>query len=571
MSLSLATTILYFLLLHTTKTTQFIDCTNLECKLSYIICVDNENCDIDCSLVDGACQSSIIYCPENGNCNIQCDSQEACDKMTIYAQKSSSLTLSCQSHLESCYFMDIYCPQNKGDKTCTISGFDDFFEMAIYAVNGFNDVHFDVFTSLPSTSIHCSSDITTSTFDTSCVVSPTFPHTECINNVTECYPEILTAIPTSIPTKPTANPSISPTFISTESPTIEPSIEPSIFPTFIPTIVPTLIPTQSQIDVTTTEIPTYFPTIVPTQASIDVTTTKSPTDFPTIIPTIIPTIAPTLTLTSSNPTKSPSQTPTIHVEQTTSNRPTTLTRRPIRTRYHSLMTTTPVIDRIRDTIEYQNDTNEDTTASKIKPITINLTNLLYVVAGIVVTCCVVCGFCFIKNNVYSHQSDQQSESKTKWSDWNNHEFIFRHDLNSGSSDIESPSSKIAMEMKEEEDLEDDGLHQMHMMMDEKKIPDSVSDYGSETKNELSHIIRYVTQHTKGYRMGLGESIPPRINEHESSPTEYNVQDDAPSDDGYKVSHSAVDRDEFCMKLVDYILDDKTLNNNIISDMLKDPQ
>eukprot|EP01084_Bolivina_argentea_P317928 551264_1 len=226
--------------IHKVKTNQFIDCRTRECKRSYIICVDNENCEIDCGF-NQACQSSIIFCPNNANCNIHCDNKHACDKTIIHAEHSNILSISCENHIESCYFLDVHCPQNKGSKTCNISGYDDFFEMAVYAINGFNDVHFDIRGSLPATTIHCNTN-----FDETCIISPTFPHSNCLNNNLICNPTLSpTIFPTNIPTKtPTINPTLTPTISPTFKPTNNPTITPTFIPTNIPSNMPSIIPTK---------------------------------------------------------------------------------------------------------------------------------------------------------------------------------------------------------------------------------------------------------------------------------------------------------------------------------------
>merc|ERR1712228_446464 len=99
--------------------------------------------------------------------------------------------------------------------------------MAVYAINGFNDVQFNIQSSLPSTTILCSS--TASDFDQSCTVTPTWPHNQCIDDQLSCNP---THAPTEFPTiSPTQKPSTFPT----KSPSLLPSVHPSIHPSQYPT------------------------------------------------------------------------------------------------------------------------------------------------------------------------------------------------------------------------------------------------------------------------------------------------------------------------------------------------
>ena len=107
---------------------QFIDCRSTQqCRRSYIACVDNQHCEIDCGYDDQACQSSIILCPENGSCHVNCDTVQACENTQIRAENSNTLTIECNDYNESCKDLSVYCPQNKGSKKCNISGFDGLY------------------------------------------------------------------------------------------------------------------------------------------------------------------------------------------------------------------------------------------------------------------------------------------------------------------------------------------------------------------------------------------------------------------------------------------------------------
>ena len=292
--------LLFLMLYKCVSSDQYVDCRSQSCRRSYILCADHENCEIDCGFSNEACQSSIMICPVNANCKIKCDTIEACDRATIYAEDSNLLDLQCIGHNQSCRFLNVHCPQFKGSKACTISGFDgiyfiiftycmyingnlsflDFFEMAVYAINGFDDVQFNIQSILPSTTILCSS--TASEFDESCTVSPTFPHNQCIDDPLSCNP---TNPPTQTPsTFPTKIPSVSPT----NHPTSNPSTPPTVLPSKMPSVFPTATPTND---------PTSYPTKNPS---------KSPSNFPTKRPSNEPSVVPTI-----HPTITPSKEPTV--------------------------------------------------------------------------------------------------------------------------------------------------------------------------------------------------------------------------------------------------------------------
>ena len=96
---------------------QFIDCkSTYQCRKSYLVCLDDEKCDIDCSFPDRACQYSIISCPDNAQCNINCSHPQSCNNAQIRAEGATLLNLQCNDETQSCQYLQIYCPQKQGQK-----------------------------------------------------------------------------------------------------------------------------------------------------------------------------------------------------------------------------------------------------------------------------------------------------------------------------------------------------------------------------------------------------------------------------------------------------------------------
>lgn len=107
---------------------QIINCrSTAQCRRSYLVCKDNEDCSIDC-LGDISCQSSIIMCPLNAQCNINCSNDKSCNNAQIRAEDSTLLNLQCDDYPESCLNLQIYCPHSLDEsqanvsKMCHISG-----------------------------------------------------------------------------------------------------------------------------------------------------------------------------------------------------------------------------------------------------------------------------------------------------------------------------------------------------------------------------------------------------------------------------------------------------------------
>eukprot|EP00486_Rosalina_sp_Unknown_P001609 CAMPEP_0201566016 /NCGR_PEP_ID=MMETSP0190_2-20130828/5508_1 /ASSEMBLY_ACC=CAM_ASM_000263 /TAXON_ID=37353 /ORGANISM="Rosalina sp." /LENGTH=618 /DNA_ID=CAMNT_0047984173 /DNA_START=30 /DNA_END=1886 /DNA_ORIENTATION=+ len=338
---------------------QFINCKSTsQCRRSYLVCVDNEDCDIDCSFPDRACQSSIIMCPSNGKCNIHCSNSQACNNAQIRAEDANLLNLQCDDHPESCLNLQIYCPHNEPSesKTCQISGVNDFMGVNIFAINGFSDIQFNIQSSLPSTTIHCDNTDTPSIdFDYSCVISSTPPFTQCINDPNTC-----------------------------NTPTIQPSNSPSMEPT----VIPTSSPTAKLITLTPTNSPTMSPSDEPT---------GSPMDTPTDVPSMSPSSAPTSDSDSMTSTDS---------EYTNSEN-------------YNYLSSTPTNrnDRENDTnvviIKTINNSDKDN-IDHTKSITINLTNLMYIIVGTVLICCFICAICLLFN-ILSTRLKFKNGKLHKWS------------------------------------------------------------------------------------------------------------------------------------------------------------
>lgn len=303
----------------------------------------------------------------------------------------------------------------------------------IFAINGFNDIQFNIQSSLPSTIIHCDDTNTPNiNFDYSCPISSTSnpPYMQCINDTTTCNHPIISpsispstapSISPTIKDETTINPtysSIATTKLTTSTPTNNPSTNPitsnpSYQPSTSPTSEPTISPTV-QLTISPTIEPTYLPTILPS-------------DLPTYFPTILPSSdIPTLTTTQSN-------------DITTSTR--------LSKDVYKNDTNVIIIKTI--TNNGDNDSIDHT-----KSIAINLTNLMYVIVGTVLVCCFICAICLLFNilsarfklkNTKLHKWSLSSHFKTNKditnntntnTNTNNDEYKLRRNSNS-SSDIHS--------------------------------------------------------------------------------------------------------------------------------------
>eukprot|EP01084_Bolivina_argentea_P091155 164128_1 len=272
-----------------------------KCYDDQIHCDDNRHCIIECS-GPNACQYTVIHCPINAQCDVTCNNGiDACKDVIFLAERSSSLSISCdRSQAEACDETIIYCPNNgrSGPASCQISGINQINvkkKIEIFAIEGLNDVEITG-TYINKAFLYCGLK-----YDNACTLIDTSPFKKCIstNKICENY-----LLPTSYPTK---LPTIDPTSFPTDNPTPIPSfsdfptVDPTAFPTDNPTPLPTHTPSFSD-----------FPTIDPTAFPTD-----NPTPLPTQTPSHYPTYEPTPTPISTTTAR-----PTFSEGHKTTKRPT---------------------------------------------------------------------------------------------------------------------------------------------------------------------------------------------------------------------------------------------------------
>eukprot|EP01084_Bolivina_argentea_P011468 21442_1 len=314
------------------------------CKLTTINCLDGYLCRVELGGAQSARQATIngkgatrlevitgasadkqleeanITCPHSATatCYIHCDSTGAfqnCRELSINAENSNTLWLSCEHTDEACVGVDVWCPRNNNNaNACTFDGQTDtgaMTGMKVYSVNGFRSM--TVNNGVSSASIgwmYCLND-----YSASCEFDPNAPTSQmaCLSSGSTICDDPPTVAPTVSPVtaqpttmQPTTNMPTTATPTTTQPTTVNPTtVSPtSAMPTtFNPT---TMIPTTT---LPTTSLPT---TTSPTTSSP--TTTSPTTTSPT---TAIPTTA---NPTTSNPSTS---IPTTSIPTTTN--PTTFT------------------------------------------------------------------------------------------------------------------------------------------------------------------------------------------------------------------------------------------------------
>eukprot|EP01083_Nonionella_stella_P086925 241671_1 len=100
-----------------TESKQYSCTEDYQCKDAYMICIQNEDCQIDCGA--RGCQGAIIEAPPNGNLSVNCYSLNSCASVTIYAPKNGNLNVECSG---SDKFSDFSCYLAMFDATNMTSG-----------------------------------------------------------------------------------------------------------------------------------------------------------------------------------------------------------------------------------------------------------------------------------------------------------------------------------------------------------------------------------------------------------------------------------------------------------------
>eukprot|EP01083_Nonionella_stella_P318721 1166410_1 len=182
---------LFLTLCFITTTSTYFDCRTKRCTGESMICQNNEDCTVDCAFDSGdsdnnndeACNDAAVQCPTDAQCEVICHGSESCERMTLHAEDSTNLTVSCGSFRESCEEIDIYCPTAAG---CAIdvdnSGRIGHKRMEIFAVNGLSTVTFAATNTLKSdVVIRCGSQ-----YDKTCTLPLTAPFDRCASGDTTC-------------------------------------------------------------------------------------------------------------------------------------------------------------------------------------------------------------------------------------------------------------------------------------------------------------------------------------------------------------------------------------------------
>eukprot|EP01084_Bolivina_argentea_P224582 379722_1 len=95
-----------------TTTASTFTCNTVDKCKGDVICVDNQDCFIICSVQYG-CREAVIYAPENANLTVTCSNTKSCITGIIHGQTNGNVNVECNNNkAKACESLDVLCPIN---------------------------------------------------------------------------------------------------------------------------------------------------------------------------------------------------------------------------------------------------------------------------------------------------------------------------------------------------------------------------------------------------------------------------------------------------------------------------